>query len=204
MARTYKRIGEPDQHGMRDVVTTQKLEGMTEPQEITYRTFGNDNPDRADLWITYVANVLKSAPADDKLEWYDEWVYGRDLGARQTGKSGGPVDPWVPYAKTEEWNIVTGVFRVRETKAETGKVQPEDVRVDFVNMAEFNAKAYGKQVPKSVETGKSGLIAAGIAREDGGRLVLIPEAERPKAPAPNAPAPEPPKPQPTARRRGSK
>ncbi len=191
MARKYVRIGEPDEHGMRDMVVKQEIgkrgDGQTLAQEITYRAFGVEK-DAPKLWLAYVANVLPTLGDDTVAEWYEDWVYGADLSARQGGKSGGPIAPLVPASKEELMDLVTGKLFTRNTEKPeeiTGR-EPVDLarRIRYINRAVETAMDQGANVPKAIISGRDGLVAAGAAKLDAGLLVAV----TPGAPAPEAPS----------------
>ena len=176
MARKYDKKGESigeakAPHGFRTMTTVQDIKGKE--QQIQYETFGID-ADAPGLWIKWVGSVLPTLPAAEQAAQYERWVYGVDLNARQQGKQGGPLDPWVPMSKTEEFHLVDGTVRSKETE-EVIPNRTRDLadRVRYINRAIEFATERGENPAKAVIAGRDGLIAAGLARENAGRLEVV-------------------------------
>lgn len=163
MARKYdgegESIGEPKApHGFRTMTTVQTIGDKKVP--VSYETFGV-GADAPDLFVKWVATLAAATPADRTKE-YERWVYGVDLGARQAGKQGGPGEPWVVGGKDEQMNLVDGTVRVKgKTEIIPGKVWTLDRRVKYITRAIEDANDKGEKIPRNVQTGYDGLVAAG-------------------------------------------
>lgn len=182
MARKYDKEGESigeakAPYGLRTMTTVQDIKGKSQP--ITYETFGI-GPDAPDLWVKWVATAVAGMPEAEKAAQYERWVYGVDLNARQQGKQGGPLDPWVPTSKTEEMHLVDGTVRSRETEEIIpGRTRDLEDRVRYINRAVEFAAERGENPAKAVLSGRDGLVAAGVAKMDGGKLVVVGESPAP-------------------------